>query len=105
MVCCANTALNHTPTGTILGVEAVMGMDTLAAVHLVQEQPLALGSHQCPLFTQSRKVNIIMIWLGWPERLLSHCLHDIQQEHGVNGVCDFPRCSPALHAHLCVYTM
>ncbi len=92
-------------TGSTLGVEAVVGTDMLAATNLVQKQPLALGSHQCPLFTQSRKVNIIMIWLGWPEHLLSHCLRDIQQEHGVNGMCDFPRRSPALHAHLCVHNI
>ena len=60
------------------------GMTLWVYNHLVQEEPLALGSHKLLLLTNAGKVNIIMVWLCWPIGLGSNCLRNIQQKHGIN---------------------
>lgn len=55
----------------------------LSGCYLVKVQPVALDHDQLPLFTQVRKIYILMIRFGWVQCSSRYSAGNIEEDHGV----------------------
>ena len=80
--------------------QAVVLVQPLSSMYLVEEEPVAFHHHKMPLLTQVGKVNILMVWFGWVQRAFLDCALHIHKHHGVHRRGDPPRRPLALEADL-----